>query len=803
MQPPLPKRRRIDAPLALDRGRPTKAPTKSQLSSFDDEILLQRAESQHRLKSAWESIFAKYARDTSDYADEIDLETGEIVVDRGHLRGLQAATETGIAVDLWRDWVREVDGKGADEDGEGGDRDEDGKSRVASGGFKNGLGHSKDTARPKPTAPSKSEKLKGSTKPIKHKRPKVVVVAGIVIGVTECELCAEKDELDFTPCTHNQSSDSGEKQHNEKENKPGNKQQQQQWRYSMAPPKTPTAQKVLYPAVTTAANTSASICNQDNLEDELSTPGMSTLRRDASGLTPALDTMQLNSSFSSTSSAIYRPKRPPASTLPQHQLPSSPIVRHISNRTHQPVVAESNSCIPSSPSLVPRSSPQSCAPQKPTSVDPWAPLDDDPLIDKTWHSHHPDGSPPRPQRVPLFGGGLELNSSPVSSFMRLIEGVEMNANEETGVDLDEDEDEVESKTSPPSKSPSKSVPQKTPKPTKPPSTRKSSLAKPTTSTSKSKPRLSTITSAIPNLKPKPKSSPATSLHRTSSSSSSFVRRSSTLLSSFLTPHLAISTKRKRDSAVYNSDVDCKAEEDEAGYDMGGDVLLMYVERGEWGMKAREIKDEYGLESSGKEAGKEHFSLTWNGSGEEDEDDVYNKVEWKERGKEKRGAAKQIKSEEKDGENENANDDGGTEEYRSNYAPSTSASPQPVETIEKHKSGKNSKRTTSKSISKTPLKPKSSDDEDADEQSAFDTDDNELVAIRLLTPRATIKTAKNHKKSVTPLERATSTSVFKPMLETATKSKASSAAAVPQRCGEKGYTCNKAFCWTCVEGVEGV
>ena len=41
-----------------------------------------------KLKSRFESIFQKYGKDFSDVADEVDLNTGEIVVDNGHLRSM-------------------------------------------------------------------------------------------------------------------------------------------------------------------------------------------------------------------------------------------------------------------------------------------------------------------------------------------------------------------------------------------------------------------------------------------------------------------------------------------------------------------------------------------------------------------------------------------------------------------------------------------------------------------------------------------------------------------------------------------
>ncbi|KAI9835703.1 MAG: hypothetical protein M1819_001880 [Sarea resinae] len=57
---------------------------------FDNFEVLERARANNdqRLKSRFESIFEKYQYDFSEVGDEIDLETGEIVVDNGHLRGL-------------------------------------------------------------------------------------------------------------------------------------------------------------------------------------------------------------------------------------------------------------------------------------------------------------------------------------------------------------------------------------------------------------------------------------------------------------------------------------------------------------------------------------------------------------------------------------------------------------------------------------------------------------------------------------------------------------------------------------------
>ena len=54
-----------------------------------------RAVAALKLKSTFEHIFEKYDRDFSEIGDEIDLATGEIVVDNGHLRSMQNGQEVG------------------------------------------------------------------------------------------------------------------------------------------------------------------------------------------------------------------------------------------------------------------------------------------------------------------------------------------------------------------------------------------------------------------------------------------------------------------------------------------------------------------------------------------------------------------------------------------------------------------------------------------------------------------------------------------------------------------------------------
>ncbi|RLM00724.1 hypothetical protein CFD26_108048 [Aspergillus turcosus] len=79
--------------------RPQKRPRLS-LAGYgedSDDIDLQEARAQNdlRLKSIFEHIFEKYGKDFTDVGDEIDLQTGEIVVNNGHLQRMSGEDDTG------------------------------------------------------------------------------------------------------------------------------------------------------------------------------------------------------------------------------------------------------------------------------------------------------------------------------------------------------------------------------------------------------------------------------------------------------------------------------------------------------------------------------------------------------------------------------------------------------------------------------------------------------------------------------------------------------------------------------------
>jgi len=67
-----------------------------------------RLVSRSKLRSTWEDLIAKYSSVPDDEADEVDLETGEIIVDHGHLKSLQDSV-------LWDPLDSDPDEEGEDD----------------------------------------------------------------------------------------------------------------------------------------------------------------------------------------------------------------------------------------------------------------------------------------------------------------------------------------------------------------------------------------------------------------------------------------------------------------------------------------------------------------------------------------------------------------------------------------------------------------------------------------------------------------------------------------------------------------
>ncbi|CAL5867831.1 uncharacterized protein PFLUO_LOCUS2052 [Penicillium psychrofluorescens] len=67
----------------------------------DFDLSTARAHNDQRLKSIFEGIFDKYGKDFTEVGDEIDLETGKIVINNGHLNGMHAEDDPGDQAQEW------------------------------------------------------------------------------------------------------------------------------------------------------------------------------------------------------------------------------------------------------------------------------------------------------------------------------------------------------------------------------------------------------------------------------------------------------------------------------------------------------------------------------------------------------------------------------------------------------------------------------------------------------------------------------------------------------------------------------
>ncbi|KAG9243398.1 hypothetical protein BJ878DRAFT_510948 [Calycina marina] len=90
-------------------------------NDFNSDAVLQvrRARLDYKLKSTFETIFEKYGKDFDGVGDEIDLMTGEIVVNNGHIHQMQHERDAGGMVSsdpATDDWDARSDSEDVDED---------------------------------------------------------------------------------------------------------------------------------------------------------------------------------------------------------------------------------------------------------------------------------------------------------------------------------------------------------------------------------------------------------------------------------------------------------------------------------------------------------------------------------------------------------------------------------------------------------------------------------------------------------------------------------------------------------------
>ena len=88
----------------------------SDSDSPDEGLHEGRARGTLKLKSRFESIFDKYGRDFTGVGDEIDLETGRIIVDNGHVASMKHEKDAGLLGDIEeeRDAIHETSDAEAD-----------------------------------------------------------------------------------------------------------------------------------------------------------------------------------------------------------------------------------------------------------------------------------------------------------------------------------------------------------------------------------------------------------------------------------------------------------------------------------------------------------------------------------------------------------------------------------------------------------------------------------------------------------------------------------------------------------------
>ncbi|KAF7960758.1 hypothetical protein EAE96_000431 [Botrytis aclada] len=104
----------------------------------DQDLQQKRARLDYKLKSTFESIFEKYGKDFEGVGDEIDLLTGEILVDNGHLKEMQDERDAGSikaggnllrALTVEPETVTETSGDEYSNVEEGDDREEEDNAR--------------------------------------------------------------------------------------------------------------------------------------------------------------------------------------------------------------------------------------------------------------------------------------------------------------------------------------------------------------------------------------------------------------------------------------------------------------------------------------------------------------------------------------------------------------------------------------------------------------------------------------------------------------------------------------------------
>ncbi|KAI5207715.1 hypothetical protein E4T39_01750 [Aureobasidium subglaciale] len=113
--------------MAFDDHLRDRSSSRDDQTNYDsDEYQRGRQRIDLKLKGTFERIFEKYAKDFSGVGDEIDLETGEVVVNNGHLTYMQHERDTGKSASsqFVRAFAEELEVEDGDADNEVNEDDE-------------------------------------------------------------------------------------------------------------------------------------------------------------------------------------------------------------------------------------------------------------------------------------------------------------------------------------------------------------------------------------------------------------------------------------------------------------------------------------------------------------------------------------------------------------------------------------------------------------------------------------------------------------------------------------------------------
>lgn len=95
MEPPSKRPRLSISPFPDPEPEPEPAAEPPGEENNNVDLETARTRNDLRLKSIFEGIFKKYGKDFTEVGDEIDLESGKIIVDNGHLTGMEGEVDTG------------------------------------------------------------------------------------------------------------------------------------------------------------------------------------------------------------------------------------------------------------------------------------------------------------------------------------------------------------------------------------------------------------------------------------------------------------------------------------------------------------------------------------------------------------------------------------------------------------------------------------------------------------------------------------------------------------------------------------